>query len=297
MLIRLPFCTTGLLFEKRWCTAAGLHFRSLAKGSRPFYHQSSMSLEVYSRGPLSVPLIKMADPPCVRHSDPISPFRPAISYRLLLATFAFILSAPSQPTAIVPSLVLPSLITAVTMFGMKIIKPLIWVAALLEGAVDFVLPEVKRLMAGVPMPRVEALPRLIGQLAIAVTAYRLSLVVAWGLRKWCSDNSIDVTTAVFLAELLRYGVLLLMAIILFQAFGIQTPESFTAIVTSLTLAIGLSFQSVLSNFAAGIMLLVFRPYIVGDKVKIGNRIGFVYDISLLATRCLDSLGHSSLRDP
>ena len=134
------------------------------------------------------------------------------------------------------------------------------------------------------LPPVDVVARLVGQLAVALAAYRISTIVAWGVRGYCADNHIDVTTAIFLAELLRYGTLLLASIILFQAFGIQTPQSFTAIVTSLTLAIGLSFQSVLSNFAAGVMLLVFRPYSVGDKVKVGNRIGFVYDISLLATR-------------
>ena len=134
------------------------------------------------------------------------------------------------------------------------------------------------------LPPLNFVPRLLGQLALALAAYRISTFVAWGVRGYCAENHIDLTTAIFLAELLRYGTLLLATIVLFQAFGIQTPQSFTAIVTSLTLAIGLSFQSVLSNFAAGIMLLVFRPYSVGDKVKIGNRIGFVYDISLLATR-------------
>ena len=91
------------------------------------------------------------------------------------------------------------------------------------------------------LPPVDVVARLVGQLAVALAAYRISTIVAWGVRGYCADNHIDVTTAIFLAELLRYGTLLLASIILFQAFGIQTPQSFTAIVTSLTLAIGLSF--------------------------------------------------------
>jgi small conductance mechanosensitive channel len=51
-----------------------------------------------------------------------------------------------------------------------------------------------------------------------------------------------------------------------STLGFQTPQFLTAVVTSISLAVGLSFQSVLSNFAAGVMLLVFRPYSVGDKV-------------------------------
>jgi hypothetical protein len=153
-------------------------------------------------------------------------------------------------------------------------------------AIQFLVPDASRSAkeAFDSLPPLNFLPRLLGQLVIALAAYRVSTFVAWGVRGYCAENHIDLTTAIFLAELLRYGTLLLASIVLFQAFGIQTPQSFTAIVTSLTLAIGLSFQSVLSNFAAGIMLLVFRPYSVGDKVKIGNKIGFVYDISLLATR-------------
>lgn len=72
--------------------------------------------------------------------------------------------------------------------------------------------------------------------------------------------------------------------VLTSTLGFQTPRFVTAVVTSISLAVGLSFQSVLSNFAAGVMLLVFRPYSVGDKVKVSQRVGFVYDISLLTTR-------------
>ena len=98
------------------------------------------------------------------------------------------------------------------------------------------------------------------------------------MRDACIDSSIDVTTAVFFANILRYGILLLAGIpqtlnhkpfagmVFTSTLGFQTPQFLTAVVTSISLAVGLSFQSVLSNFAAGVMLLVFRPYSVGDKV-------------------------------
>eukprot|EP00292_Cryptomonas_paramecium_P023208 CAMPEP_0113707968 /NCGR_PEP_ID=MMETSP0038_2-20120614/28708_1 /TAXON_ID=2898 /ORGANISM="Cryptomonas paramecium" /LENGTH=196 /DNA_ID=CAMNT_0000633597 /DNA_START=286 /DNA_END=873 /DNA_ORIENTATION=+ /assembly_acc=CAM_ASM_000170 len=166
------------------------------------------------------------------------------------------------------------------------VKSLLWFSAAFRAFQEFCAPELRRLLSEIrgALPPPEAFPRLMGQLAIALVAYRASTIVAGGVREYCVENHIDVTTGMFLAELLRYGTLLLASIVFFQAFGIQTPRSFTAIVTSLTLAIGLSLQSVLSNFAAGIMLLIFRPYSVGDKVKVGGRVGFVYDISLLATR-------------
>jgi small conductance mechanosensitive channel len=69
-------------------------------------------------------------------------------------------------------------------------------------------------------------------------------------------------------------------------FGIETT-SFAAIIGAAGLAVGLAFQGTLSNFSAGVMLLVFRPFKVGDYVVTGGKEGKVVEIGLFVT-ALDS---------
>jgi small conductance mechanosensitive channel len=65
-------------------------------------------------------------------------------------------------------------------------------------------------------------------------------------------------------------------------FGVQTA-SFTALIGSAGLAIGLAMQGSLSNFAAGVMLLIFRPFRVGDFVTVAGQVGKVDELTLFST--------------
>jgi small conductance mechanosensitive channel len=65
-------------------------------------------------------------------------------------------------------------------------------------------------------------------------------------------------------------------------FGIETT-GFAAVIGAAGLAIGLAFQGTLSNFAAGAMLLIFRPYKVGDLVNVAGHLGKVTEIELFTT--------------
>ena len=65
-------------------------------------------------------------------------------------------------------------------------------------------------------------------------------------------------------------------------FGIEMT-SFAALIAAMGLAIGLAFQGSLSNFASGMMLLVFRPFKVGDIVEISGQKGKIFEIDMLST--------------
>ncbi len=93
---------------------------------------------------------------------------------------------------------------------------------------------------------------------------------------------LDVTLFGFLAQLGRWAVVALTVIIVLGQFGIQTT-SLIALVGAAGLAIGLALQGTLSNLAAGVMLLVFRPFKVGDYVTAGGHSGTVEEISLFTT--------------
>ncbi|RYX94857.1 MAG: mechanosensitive ion channel [Bradyrhizobiaceae bacterium] len=93
---------------------------------------------------------------------------------------------------------------------------------------------------------------------------------------------IDPLVSNFVASLARYGVLAVVGIAVLQLFGIQTA-SLVAVLGAASLAIGLALQGTLTNLAAGVMLLLFRPFKIGDTVEVGGKAGTVTSLSLFMT--------------
>jgi len=92
----------------------------------------------------------------------------------------------------------------------------------------------------------------------------------------------DPTLTRFFANMARYAILVGVGLGCMGVFGIETT-SFAAIIGAAGLAVGLAFQGTLSSFSAGIMLLVFRPFKVGDVVAAGGVTGVVEEIELFTT--------------
>jgi small conductance mechanosensitive channel len=95
-------------------------------------------------------------------------------------------------------------------------------------------------------------------------------------------HRVDPLVTVFAASVTRYGVLAIVGIAALQLFGIQTA-SLVAVLGATSLAIGLALQGTLSNLAAGVMLLLFRPFHIGDNVEVGGKAGKVRSLSLFMT--------------
>ncbi len=118
----------------------------------------------------------------------------------------------------------------------------------------------------------------------------VALFIAWIVAGWVRRTIVsklearefDQTLTQFFGNLARYAILIGAVIGCLGVFGIQTA-SFAAVLASAGIAIGLAFQGTLSNFAAGIMLLVFRPFKVGDIVKVAGQVGAVKEIELFTT--------------
>jgi small conductance mechanosensitive channel len=119
--------------------------------------------------------------------------------------------------------------------------------------------------------------------------------LAWTASSWSSSAirtalarvKFDETLSIFLAKLVRWSILLLVGMTCLSYFGVETT-GFAAIIGAAGLAIGLAFQGTLSNFAAGAMLLIFRPYKVGDLVTVAGHLGKVCEIELFTT-AIDTL--------
>ena len=125
--------------------------------------------------------------------------------------------------------------------------------------------------------------RVIGALAI--------LIIGWALSKWAErmtrsaltrSSRVDATLTGFLSNLVRYLVLIITIIAVLNQFGVQTA-SLIAVLGAAGLAIGLAMQGTLSNIAAGVMLLVFRPFKIGDYVEVAGQSGTVDSINLFIT--------------
>ena len=89
------------------------------------------------------------------------------------------------------------------------------------------------------------------------------------------------------ASLAYYAVLLVVVLIILQVLGIQAT-SIVAVLGAATLAIGLALQGTLSNVAAGIMLLIYRPFRLGDSIEVAGKKGIVRNLNLFMTELASS---------
>ena len=117
----------------------------------------------------------------------------------------------------------------------------------------------------------------------------LVLIVAYFLGKFLGrvtggavGKRVDQTLGKFLRKLVFYAIVIFALLGVLGYFGISVA-SFAAVLAAAGFAIGLAFQGTLSNFAAGIMLLTFRPFRVGQVVKINGELGVVDEIELFNT--------------
>jgi small conductance mechanosensitive channel len=92
----------------------------------------------------------------------------------------------------------------------------------------------------------------------------------------------DAMLKSFFGSLARYLVVTLTLLAVLSKFGIQTA-SIVAVLGAAGLAVGLALQGTLSNLAAGVMLLIVRPFRIGHKVQIGGNLGTVTELSLFWT--------------
>lgn len=128
----------------------------------------------------------------------------------------------------------------------------------------------------------EFAPKVVGALFL--------LFGAWILAGWASRLAyqslrlakIDETLSRFMTKFTWWGVMVLAVLGCLGLFGVETT-SFAAAIGAVGFAIGLAFQGALGNFAAGIMLLIFRPYKVGDVIVVGGQTGKVDEIDLFST--------------
>ncbi len=128
-------------------------------------------------------------------------------------------------------------------------------------------------------------------LAISGVKALLVLILGWIVASWLSNlvrrrvnatPQIDQTLGNFASSIVRWVLLAMVFVAVLGIFGIQAT-SLVAMLGAATLAIGLALQGTLSDLAAGFMLVLFRPYKLGQFVDIGGTSGTVKDLNLFFT--------------
>ena len=95
-------------------------------------------------------------------------------------------------------------------------------------------------------------------------------------------TKINHTLVIFTKNIVYFGILVFVAIAALNKLGVETT-SFVAIIGAAGLAVGLALQGSLANFAAGVMLVIFQMFEVGDMVEAGGATGKVEDIQIFYT--------------
>lgn len=124
------------------------------------------------------------------------------------------------------------------------------------------------------------------KLVLALAIFYVGRMVVAGVmgfvKKLMHSRGMDEILVNFLTSILRWVLLLFVIIAALSQLGINT-NSLVALLGAAGLAIGLSLQSSLSNFASGVMLIIFRPFTKGDFVEAGGATGVVEKISIFTT--------------
>ena len=125
--------------------------------------------------------------------------------------------------------------------------------------------------------------QLVQALAILIIGFWIAGKLAKTAKKLAMKSpNVDETLANFLASIVGYIIKAIVLIAVVTKLGVEAT-SFVAILGAATLAIGLALQGTLGNVAAGVMLMLFRPYKLGDYVEVAGNEGVVDDVNIFTT--------------
>jgi len=125
-------------------------------------------------------------------------------------------------------------------------------------------------------------PKLLGALVVFIIGLYITNLIAKLVTRALMKRGIDISLQSFLGSLVSVGLKVLLLISVAGMLGIQTT-SFVAVVGALGLAVGLALQGSLANFAGGVLILVFKPFKVGDLIESGGQTGTVQEIQIFNT--------------
>ncbi len=132
---------------------------------------------------------------------------------------------------------------------------------------------------------IEYSPKVITALILLIVGLFAIKIFVNTTRKIMTKRKVDITLQKFLLNLLNWGLKILLFIMVVSKLGIETT-SFAAIIAAAGLAVGLALQGSLSNFAGGVLIMIFRPFKIGDFVEAQGEMGVVKEIEIFTTKLI-----------
>lgn len=123
---------------------------------------------------------------------------------------------------------------------------------------------------------------LVSAILIFVIGKWVAKVVAGLMEKAMVQSKVDPTLTSFAKNMIYYIILIFVILAALGKLGIQT-NSFVALIGAAGLAVGFALQGSLANFAAGVMVILFEPFKVGDVIEAGGAAGTVKEIQIFST--------------
>ncbi|AUC21799.1 mechanosensitive ion channel protein [Polaribacter sejongensis] len=130
---------------------------------------------------------------------------------------------------------------------------------------------------------IEYTPKVLVALAILIIGLLVIKLVVKGAKKAMSKGGIDITLQTFLSNLLGWALKILLIIVVISKLGVETT-SFAAIIAAAGLAVGLALQGSLANFAGGVLIMIFKPFKLGDFIEAQGESGTVKQIEIFTTK-------------
>jgi len=126
------------------------------------------------------------------------------------------------------------------------------------------------------------LPKVVLALVVLWVGMRLIKLFGRAVEKGMTNRHVEPTLRRFVGSLVSIGLKILLFVTVIQMMGVETT-SFVAIIGAAGLAIGLALQGTLANFAGGVLVLLFKPYKVGDLIEAQGVLGNVKEIQIFTT--------------
>jgi len=123
---------------------------------------------------------------------------------------------------------------------------------------------------------------LLAAVLIFIIGKWVAVVISRLVEKTMEKAQVEKTLAIFCRNMVFYGVMIFVILAALGKLGVQTT-SFVAIIGAAGLAVGLALQGSLANFASGVLLIMFRPFKVGDMIEAGGAAGVVQEIQIFST--------------
>ncbi|AIY15437.1 mechanosensitive ion channel protein [Cellulophaga baltica NN016038] len=128
-------------------------------------------------------------------------------------------------------------------------------------------------------------PKILGAIAIYLIGSWVIKKLIGAVRKVLTKGNYDESLQSFLLNLLSWGLKIFLIIMVISKLGVETT-SFAAILAAAGLAVGLALQGSLSNFAGGVLIMIFKPYKIGDLVEAQGVLGNVKEIEIFTTKLI-----------